>query len=183
MSGHHQNSSSSSMRKNYRPVQQQQQRKPMFYVSTNMTGNTTNNSQQFAMPQRQPMTYPIAPPMTQQQSLIATDERLGMIERRLGELRTCYESLYYGLVAKMEESSIIHHGIMCDGCHLKPIVGVRYKCIICPNFNLCSSCEQRSTSMGSSIAHALDHMFVKIRNSRVFHDSLLQKLHPHNTTK
>ncbi|EKM50962.1 uncharacterized protein PHACADRAFT_262870 [Phanerochaete carnosa HHB-10118-sp] len=33
-----------------------------------------------------------------------------------------------------------HYGIHCDGCRTNPIVGVRYKCSTCDDFDYCSSC-------------------------------------------
>ncbi|CAG0901888.1 unnamed protein product [Darwinula stevensoni] len=34
-----------------------------------------------------------------------------------------------------------HPGVMCDSCY-KGVRGRRFKCLVCPNFNLCSDCEQ-----------------------------------------
>ncbi|KAJ8297990.1 hypothetical protein KUTeg_024521 [Tegillarca granosa] len=44
----------------------------------------------------------------------------------------------------------IHPGIVCDGCE-GPVCGVRYKCMVCPDYDLCSTCE------GSGI-HGEHHM-------------------------
>ncbi|XP_017116978.1 protein ref(2)P [Drosophila elegans] len=35
----------------------------------------------------------------------------------------------------------IHDSVECDGCGLAPIVGFRYKCIQCSNYDLCQKCE------------------------------------------
>jgi len=35
----------------------------------------------------------------------------------------------------------IHNGVKCDGCGVYPIRGIRYKCSVCVNFDLCSECE------------------------------------------
>ena len=37
----------------------------------------------------------------------------------------------------------IHYGIVCDVCEMKPIRGVRYKCMECPDFDLCEGCHDK----------------------------------------
>ena len=37
----------------------------------------------------------------------------------------------------------VHFGVTCDGCGVYPIVGCRYKCSICPNFDFCENCEKK----------------------------------------
>jgi len=54
----------------------------------------------------------------------------------------------------------IHHGVSCDECGMKPIEGVRYKCLRCPNFDLCSKCEEKNQ-------HPSDHTLLKLKEHRV----------------
>uniref|UniRef100_A0A1I8BDI1 ZZ-type domain-containing protein n=1 Tax=Meloidogyne hapla TaxID=6305 RepID=A0A1I8BDI1_MELHA len=45
---------------------------------------------------------------------------------------------------------ILHKNIYCDGCH-KEIRGRRYKCLICPDFDLCHLCEQKNEHFGHAM--------------------------------
>lgn len=40
-------------------------------------------------------------------------------------------------------SERVHERITCDGCNTTPIVGIRYKCAECQNFDLCGACEEK----------------------------------------
>ena len=46
---------------------------------------------------------------------------------------------------KMETSDgkAIHHGYICDGCEMGPIIGNRYKCVVCHDFDYCEACEKK----------------------------------------
>ena len=50
----------------------------------------------------------------------------------------------------------IHKGIVCNKCGQENIVGIRYKCAQCSNFNLCENCE-------NVYNHDIKHIMVKIR--------------------
>ncbi|CAF2981250.1 unnamed protein product [Rotaria socialis] len=49
-----------------------------------------------------------------------------------------------------------HVGVICDGCNRSPIIGVRYKCLECFDYDLCESCADRQ------LIHA-HHVLAKIR--------------------
>ncbi|OMJ66492.1 hypothetical protein SteCoe_36638 [Stentor coeruleus] len=54
-----------------------------------------------------------------------------------------------------ENSSIVHENISCNNCGVFPIIGHRYKCSVCNNFDFCQVCEKTTLH---------DHPFIKIRN-------------------
>ena len=62
-----------------------------------------------------------------------------------------------------------HPGVICDSCR-KPIGSlVRYKCLVCPNYNLCGDCEELEEQTRPT-THEMQfegHNFVKMRDSRI----------------
>lgn len=56
-----------------------------------------------------------------------------------------------------------HYNISCDNCKQNPIIGIRYKCAECPNYDLCETCEGK-------ICDEHDHSFFKIRKSEINED-------------
>lgn len=61
----------------------------------------------------------------------------------------------FGLCSEQDNKEAVHHGITCDSCQVSPIQGVRYKCCVCNNYDLCSDCE----SLGK---HDSSHPLLKI---------------------
>jgi len=41
----------------------------------------------------------------------------------------------------MNNKGNVHSHVTCDSCHCSPITGIRYKCSVCSNYDLCSKCE------------------------------------------
>eukprot|EP00463_Aulacantha_scolymantha_P003382 TRINITY_DN4240_c0_g1_i1.p1 TRINITY_DN4240_c0_g1~~TRINITY_DN4240_c0_g1_i1.p1 ORF type:complete len:249 (-),score=32.24 TRINITY_DN4240_c0_g1_i1:152-898(-) len=44
----------------------------------------------------------------------------------------------------------VHQGISCDACNVNPIVGIRYKCSVCPDFDLCETCNNEGNHHDSN---------------------------------
>ena len=53
---------------------------------------------------------------------------------------------------------VTHHGIKCNKCNQNPIIGYRYKCSICKDYNLCSQCEEINSETQEH-----PHNFIKMR--------------------
>ena len=41
-----------------------------------------------------------------------------------------------------KEGKAVHRNVTCDGCGMYPLIGIRYKCSICDNFDYCENCEE-----------------------------------------
>jgi len=52
-------------------------------------------------------------------------------------------------------NKVMHFGVKCDGCGAFPIVGCRFKCAVCDNFDYCEECENK-------LSEKHDHPFLKI---------------------
>ena len=62
------------------------------------------------------------------------------------------------IIIKNPIDKVIHDGIQCKGCGIVPIIGIRYKCAECDNFNYCQKCEE----MGGH-----PHLFYKIKKNNI----------------
>mmetsp|Transcript_6149 Transcript_6149/g.11543 ORF Transcript_6149/g.11543 Transcript_6149/m.11543 type:complete len:1190 (-) Transcript_6149:311-3880(-) len=63
----------------------------------------------------------------------------------------------------------VHKAIVCDACGCNPLVGVRYKCSVRPDFDLCEACEAVDNS---------PHAFLKIKTPEMSPAAILTVLRP-----
>jgi hypothetical protein len=63
-----------------------------------------------------------------------------------------------GQAPAAEASPDVHSNIRCDGCGQFPLVGVRYKCTVCNDYDLCSACEAKGQ-------HPVDHPLIKLKQA------------------
>lgn len=59
----------------------------------------------------------------------------------------------FKFVPNWENPDMMHIGVTCDGCD-GPVMGPRWKCSVCPDFDLCKPCKRKGI-------HS-DHVFCKI---------------------
>jgi hypothetical protein len=57
--------------------------------------------------------------------------------------------------SEIKDGQVVHQKCECDGCGKFPIVGARYKCSVCKNFDYCTDCEETKKH---------DHPFLKINH-------------------
>jgi hypothetical protein len=79
-----------------------------------------------------------------------------LIEQSVKSSVATIEDLFNTNLNYPKEEVITHYRVTCDGCGLSPIVGTRYKCTVCRNFDYCEACEN-----SNSASH--QHAFIKIR--------------------
>ncbi|XP_066913164.1 E3 ubiquitin-protein ligase HERC2-like, partial [Clytia hemisphaerica] len=66
--------------------------------------------------------------------------------------------LWHGTIRDLELVGPVHSRVTCDGCERKPVVGVRYKCKTCDDFDFCEHCFANKTDH--------DHNFVAYHRSK-----------------
>jgi sequestosome 1 len=49
-----------------------------------------------------------------------------------------------------QQEGVAHPGVTCDGCD-QPVVGFRYKCVQCPDYDLCGRCEAKKIHPGHNM--------------------------------
>ena len=63
-------------------------------------------------------------------------------------------------IENKNDNKIIHYGVKCDGCGVFPIVGCRFKCAVCDNFDYCEECEKK-------LSEKHGHPLLKIRDPKM----------------
>ena len=69
-----------------------------------------------------------------------------------------------------EPAVVTHMGVTCDHCSKVPLVGVRYKCLTCPDFDLCEACVKLNDEEKTNF-HNRDHLFLRISKPVSFNDA------------
>ncbi|KAM9376614.1 LOW QUALITY PROTEIN: sequestosome-1 [Pholidichthys leucotaenia] len=51
---------------------------------------------------------------------------------------------HMGPPPRMDAPPAMHPNVTCDGCE-GPVIGTRFKCSVCPDYDLCSACQAKGT--------------------------------------
>ncbi|KAI9840112.1 MAG: hypothetical protein M1837_001916 [Sclerophora amabilis] len=64
--------------------------------------------------------------------------------------------LYHIAEEQARREGYVHRGVTCNSCGTMPILGIRYRCANCVDFDLCETCEAMQV-------HPKTHLFYKVR--------------------
>ena len=84
------------------------------------------------------------------------DDRFKQLEERISELTNLLTTNTQTTGARQSQPSSIHYNVECDVCGIAPIVGRRFNCTVCSNYDLCERCE-------ASTAHS--HPMLRLASS------------------
>lgn len=72
----------------------------------------------------------------------------------------------------------IHMHVICDKCQASPIRGIRFKCLICADFDMCMACAHECDITGASVGgHHADHTMLRLPRSDMTFESSFEH-HP-----
>ena len=111
------------------------------------------------------------------QSEIILKNYLEQLEKFENKRRNEFTQIINGNKIFLELNETIHDGIKCNNCSQKPIIGVRYQCSKCKNYNLCEKCEEENST---TLKHK--HNFIKIRYIiNVENENIIEKENNNNS--
>jgi hypothetical protein len=82
--------------------------------------------------------------------------RSELIEKTILSTSRVVEKMMENPESHTKINQTVHEGVSCDGCGMFPLIGLRYKCTECYNFDFCEECEEKNAE-----THA--HPFIKFR--------------------
>jgi hypothetical protein len=82
-----------------------------------------------------------------------------MVREEISEYCTTqFRTLFNDYLEKKKvEQAKESHQFICDSCNVSPIIGIRYMCSVCHNFDLCQNCEAKGVHC--------EHVMLKIRKA------------------
>jgi len=103
---------------------------------------------------------------TDEELLIALTEMAGPVYKLTVRSQDNNKNAKNGSISPSQ----VHPGVVCDACEREPIVGNRYKCVVCDDYDLCGSCEAAGIHPG--------HNMMRIPSpENVFPQRLFKRIH------
>lgn len=93
---------------------------------------------------------------TVEEGYAATEDSHGVLAPETEPTQGLKGLLYHIAEGEAKRKAYEHRGIHCEECGERPIKGIRWHCLNCPDFDLCSTCE-------SNTEHQKTHVFSKIK--------------------
>jgi len=91
-----------------------------------------------------------------------TDDNLLTCLRECKDIQTTILNEIKDIKKNYNSNLYCHQGIFCNNCKKQSIIGNRYKCLICKDYDLCEECES------ANVSHDPYHIFIKIKNTEIF---------------
>ncbi|KAF4754051.1 hypothetical protein FOZ62_017670 [Perkinsus olseni] len=103
--------------------------------------------------ERHPGHRPLVSPLPRPAHVMEAASR--RIEQKMGwDRMRSSEPVSKGGYEGMQAKPVVHHGFICDGCEMDPLVGDRYKCNYCEDFDFCAKCFDKRLLLGHNPFHA-----------------------------
>lgn len=105
-----------------------------------------------------------------QQQQQQTDEKLNHINLKIDEIKKELDILKYNHSTK----HIVHLGINCNQCKKQNLIGMRYKCFQCVDYDVCEDCERYLNHF-----HDNSHFFLRIHDTSLYNNLVQQQQQQH----
>ena len=79
-------------------------------------------------------------------------------------------------ISRISQCKTVHKNIECNECKMFPIIGYRYKCLECPNYNLCDNCEKIVEHEHNFIRYVNEENIVFKNDNKYSYECLSSKL-------
>ena len=99
--------------------------------------------------------------------ILTLKEKLGIKEEKKASpkktvLKSKKKDIKLRSVKETNGKKEVHALVTCDGCKMSPLVGKRYKCECCPNFDFCEECyKKKKAKHGHSFKQVETNMLLK----------------------
>ncbi len=94
------------------------------------------------------------------------NNQIAELKNKLGQMQKDIDILKY----KESTRHIIHQNVTCSNCQKNNIIGIRFKCLSCPQCDICEDCEKYL-----SYIHDNSHFFIRIHDTSLYNNICQQQ--------